>query len=542
MVKIKRALISVSDKSGIESLAKTLNEFGVEILSTGGTAKKIKGLGIPVKDVSEYTGFPEMMDGRVKTLHPKIHGGLLALRGEKSHMDQARKHSIEMIDMVVVNLYPFEKTIAKPNVTLEEAIENIDIGGPSMLRSAAKNHKSVAIVTNPASYPDIITELKENEGSLSESTLKGLAVEVFRRTSEYDNAIYQYLANHPDIFADILPRVEAASSASARFPESMNLVFKKAQGLRYGENPHQKAAFYKDLSSGESGISNAKQLQGKELSFNNILDLNAAIEIVKDFTEPAASVIKHTNPCGAAVADSLSKAYVDALDCDCLSAFGSIVGFNGVVNRKLAETVCKNADFVECIIAPSYDGEAMEIFSKKKNLRLLEVPGFKRTSEKEMDPRFRGDDREMDYKKVVGGLLVQDMDSCFRRNDRVVTKKKPTKEEIKSLLFAWTIVKHVKSNAIVLCQGRKTVGIGAGQMSRVDSVIIACRKAGDRVRGSLLASDAFFSKPDAIEAAHKAGIKAIIQPGGSKNDQAIIESCDKHGISMVFTGVRHFKH
>lgn len=533
MVKIKRALISVSDKSGIENLVKTLDGFGVEILSTGGTAKKIKDLGIPVKDVSEYTGFPEMMDGRVKTLHPKIHGGLLALRDNESHMGQAREHSIEMIDMVVVNLYPFEKTVAKPDVTLEEAIENIDIGGPSMLRSAAKNHRSVAIVTNPESYPVIIAELKKNKGSLSGSTLKGLAVEVFRRTSEYDNAIYRYLANHPGLLADILPRMEAASSAKEGFPESMNLLFKKAQDLRYGENPHQKAAFYKDPSSGEPGISNAKQLQGKELSFNNILDLNAAIEIVKDFTEPAASVIKHTNPCGAAVADSLPKAYVDALDCDRLSAFGSIVGFNGAVDGKLAEAVMKNADFVECIIAPSFDGEAREIFSNKKNLRLLEVPGFKKTGK-----------NELDYKKVVGGLLVQDMDlKVLNESDlKTVTKKKPTKEEIKSLLFAWIIVKHVKSNAIVLCQGTKTVGIGAGQMSRVDSVIIACRKAGDRVRGSLLASDAFFPKPDAIEAAHKAGIKAIIQPGGSKGDEAIIEACDKYGISMVFTGARHFKH
>ncbi len=513
MVRIKRALVSVSDKKGIEDLAKTLNKFGVEILSTGGTAKKIKDLGIPVKDVSDYTGFPEMMNGRVKTLHPKIHGGLLALRENKEHMDVAKKHDIGMIDMVVVNLYPFEKTVAKPEVTLEEAIENIDIGGPSMLRSAAKNNRAVAVVTNPSKYPDIIKELKENEGSLSEKTLKDLAIEVFRRTAEYDEAIYNYL--------------------SATGDGNLNLTFKKAQDLRYGENPHQKAAFYKDPSANEAGICNARQLQGKELSFNNIIDLNAAIEIVKDFDKPAASVIKHTNPCGAAIADSLSQAYLDALECDRLSAFGSIVGFNGKVDKNLAETVMREADFVECIIAPSIDAAAREIFSRKKNLRLLEVPGFKKTGTSERD-----------YKKVVGGLLVQDMDlKVIKENDlKVVTKKAPSKDEIKSLLFGWKIVKHVKSNAIVLSRGTKTVGVGAGQMSRVDSVIIACRKAGEKTRGATLASDAFFPKPDAIDQAHKAGIKAIIQPGGSKGDGEIISACDKYGISMVFTGIRHFKH
>ena len=516
MVKIKRALISVSDKAGIEDLAKVLNEFKIQILSTGGTAKKIKALGIPVKDVSEYTGFPEMMNGRVKTLHPKIHGGLLALREDSSHMSEAKKQGIEMIDMVVVNLYPFEKTVAKEGVSVEEAIENIDIGGPSMLRSAAKNHKSVAVITNPAKYPDIIKELKENNGSLSEETIKGLAIEVFKRTSEYDSAIYSYLSQN-----------------SHKPTESLTLSFEKVQDLRYGENPHQKAHFYKDPSAQEAGVCCARQLQGKELSFNNIIDLNAAIEIVKDFEKPAASVIKHTNPCGAAVAESLSQAYLDALECDRLSAFGSIVGFNGKVDKKLAEALMKEADFVECIIAPSFDDGAKEIFSQKKNLRLLEVPGFKKTSE-----------RESDYKKVVGGLLVQDMDLKIIKEDdlKVVTKKSPSKQEIDSLLFGWRIVKHVKSNAIVLCQGTKTVGIGAGQMSRVDSVIIASRKAKDKTHGATLASDAFFPKPDAIEQAHQAGIVAIIQPGGSKGDEEIIDACNKYGISMVFTGFRHFKH
>lgn len=516
MLKIRRALISVSDKTGIEDLVKTLNSFGVEILSTGGTAKKIKDLGIAVKDVSEYTGFPEMMNGRVKTLHPKIHGGLLALRDNPEHMNQAEKHKIEMIDMVVVNLYPFEKTVAKKGVRLEEAIENIDIGGPSMLRSAAKNYKSVAVITNPDTYADIIGELKENNGSLKDETLKNLSVEVFRRTAEYDSAIYTYLNHKPKEFA-----------------ETLNLKFEKAQDLRYGENPHQKAAFYKDPAAQEAGVCNAKQLQGKELSFNNIIDLNAAIEIVKEFDAPAVSIIKHTNPCGAASSDSLAQAYLDALECDRLSAFGSIVGFNGRVDKTLAETVMKEADFVECIIAPSFDSKALHIFSRKKNLRILEVPNFKKTSAKEKD-----------YKKVVGGLLVQDMDvRTVEKGDlEVMTKKVPTKDEIEGLLFGWKIVKHVKSNSIVLSQGTKTVGIGAGQMSRVDSVIIACRKAGKKTKGASLASDAFFPKPDAIEQAHQAGITAIIQPGGSKADNEIIQACNKYGISMVFTGMRHFKH
>ena len=516
MVKVKRALISLSDKTGIEDLVKVLNEFGVEILSTGGTARKIKELGISVKDVSEYTGFPEMMNGRVKTLHPKIHGGLLALRDDQTHMNEAREHGIEMIDMVVVNLYPFEKTIAKEGVELDEAIENIDIGGPSMLRSAAKNYKSVAVVTNPDSYPEIIKELKENNGSLSEKTLKELSTEVFARTAEYDKVIYDYL-----------------SGASKETTGRLKLAFEKVQDLRYGENPHQQAAFYKDPSAQESGICNARQLQGKALSFNNIIDLNAAIEIVKEFDQPAASVIKHTNPCGAATADTLAQAYLDALDCDRLSAFGSIVGFNGRVDKGLAEVLMREADFVECVIAPGFDDAAKGIFSSKKNLRLLEVPDFKKTSAKEQD-----------YKKVVGGLLIQDMDlkTVEAIELKPVTKTVPTKDQIRSLLFGWKIVKHVRSNAIVLCQGTKTVGIGAGQMSRVDSVFTASRKAGEKRRGAVLASDAFFPKPDAIQQAHASEVAAIIQPGGSKGDEEIIRACNKYGISMVFTGMRHFKH
>jgi phosphoribosylaminoimidazolecarboxamide formyltransferase / IMP cyclohydrolase len=523
MLKIKRALISVSDKSGLEDLVKTLNGFGVELLSTGGTAKIIKNLGIPVKDVSDYTGFPEMMGGRVKTLHPKIHGGLLALRTNKEHMEEAEKHNIQMIDMVVVNLYPFEKTVSKKGVELEEAIENIDIGGPSMLRSAAKNYESVAVVTSSSQYKELIEELKVNDGALSKTTLKRLATNVFKRTSEYDGAIYRYL----------LENAGGTSSAST-LPDILNLSYEKVQDLRYGENPHQKGAFYRDLLSEYDGLCGIKQLHGKELSFNNIMDLNAALGIVKEFNKPAACIIKHTNPCGVAISTSLSKAYLDALDCDRLSAFGSIVGFNGNVDMELAETIMKEADFVECIIAPSFDKEAVKIFAKKKNIRLLEMP--------ELKQKYIG--LERDYKKVAGGLLVQDADmKVIEEKDlELVTKMRPSKEEVESLLFAWKVVKHVKSNAIVLCNGTKTVGIGAGQMSRVDSVIIACRKAGTRTKGSVLASDAFFPKKDSIEEAHKSGIKAIIQPGGSIKDKEVIEACDQFNIPMVLTKGRCFKH
>lgn len=518
-MKIQRALISVSDKTGLEDIVRTLHGFGVEIISTGGTAKKIREMNIPCKDVSEYTGFPEMMDGRVKTLHPKIHGGLLALRDDPSHMDQAKKNGIGMIDMIIVNLYPFEKTISKEGVTLHEAIENIDIGGPSMLRSAAKNYKSVAVITNPGRYGSIIEELKENKGSLREETLKGLAVEVFERTSAYDGAIFEYLKGLDE-------------GPFPALPGRINLSFKKAQDLRYGENPHQKAAFYTDIDIKDSGIANAKQLQGKELSFNNILDLNAAYEIVKEFDAPAAGIIKHTNPCGAASAETLSEAYIAALDCDRLSAFGSIVGLNREVDQNLAEILIKEADFVECIIAPGYDKKALHALSVKKNMRIILAPGIVKTK------------RQYDYKKVTGGILVQEMDlaDVSIKDLKAVTQKKPSEAEIKSLYFGWKIVKHTRSNAIVLSQGTKTVGIGAGQMSRVDSVIIAVRKAGKSSRGSTLASDAFFPKADSISAAHEAGVTSIIQPGGSIKDNEVIGACDKFGISMVFTGMRHFKH
>jgi phosphoribosylaminoimidazolecarboxamide formyltransferase/IMP cyclohydrolase len=517
MRKIRRALISVSDKAGLEELVKVLNEFKVEILSTGGTAKLIAGMGIPVKSVSDHTGFPEMLDGRVKTLHPKIHGGLLAIRDKKEHMEQIKKHDIGLIDMVVVNLYPFEKTVAQPGVKLEEAIENIDIGGPSMLRSAAKNSKDVAVVCNPDRYKDVIEELRKNDGAISDELHLRLGVEVFEKTSKYDAAIYNYLKKQTAI--------------EEGFPDILELKFEKAQELRYGENPHQKASFYKDKNVSAVGISNARQLHGKELSFNNIIDLDAALEIVKEFKEPAASVIKHTNPCGAATNKTLADAYSDALDCDKISAFGSIVGLNREVDFKTAEAII-NAGFTECIIAPSYEKKALDILTAKKNLRLIEVGELK------------GIEKDYDLKKVVGGLLMQDRDIFHieEKDLKVVTKKRPTKEEIASLLFGWKIVKHVRSNAIVLSQATKTVGIGAGQMSRVDSMVIAIMKSKGLSKGATCASDAFFPKEDAIEEAKRAGITSIIQPGGSIRDEDVIKACDDAGISMVLTGVRHFKH
>ncbi len=521
MRKVKKALISVSDKSGLEEFAKGLDELGVEILSTGGTAKLISGLGIKVRSVSDYTGFPEMLNGRVKTLHPKIHGGLLSLRENKDHMEQVKKHNIELIDMVVVNLYPFEKTVAKEGVKQEEAIENIDIGGPSMLRSAAKNFKDVVIVCNPDRYKDVLGELKKNNGSIPDKLHFELGVEVFDKTSKYDTAIYNYLKT----------QLDGGKGRDEAFPDDLNLNFGKVQSLRYGENPHQKAAFYKDKNVNVIGITSARQLHGKELSFNNIIDLDAALEIVKQFKEPAASVIKHTNPCGAAQADTLDKAYIDALDCDRMSAFGSVVGLNRKVNKAAAQAIL-SADFTECIIAPEYDNDALELLKQKKNLRLIEAG------------RLKGVEKDYDLKKVVGGVLIQDRDvlEISEKDLKVATKKKPTQDELKSLLFGWKIVKHVRSNAIVLCNGTKTIGVGAGQMSRVDSMIIAIRKSNGRCKGATCASDAFFPKEDAIQEAKKAGITSIVQPGGSIRDEHVIKACDEAGISMVFTGARHFKH
>jgi phosphoribosylaminoimidazolecarboxamide formyltransferase/IMP cyclohydrolase len=520
MVKINRALISLSDKTGLLDLVKTLSKFGVEILSTGGTAKALRENNITVTEVSDYTGFPEMLDGRVKTLHPKIHGGLLALRDNPDHMQKLKDHNIGLIDMVVVNLYPFQEVIKKPGVSLAEAIENIDIGGPSMLRSAAKNNRSVAVVSSPGFYPGIIEELNKNNGSLSEETLFRLAVEVFKLTSRYDEAICAYLSRYLE--SDI-------KDDSRQLPEDLLLSFEKMQDLRYGENPHQKAAFYKEKGRSK-GLINLRQLQGKELSFNNILDLNAALELVKEFSNPAAVIVKHNNPCGVAQDTTLEKAFIAAWRCDPLSAFGGIVAFNRKLDVKAAGAVVKSG-FLECIIAPGFDKEAAGLFRDKKSLRLLEVDDI-------------GPVDEPEFKRVSGGLLLQDKDLRVldTNNLKVVTKKKPTKKELESMIFGWKVAKHVKSNAIVLTRGTKTVGIGAGQMSRVDSVMIARKKAGKLSLSSCLSSDAFFPKEDAVIEAVKAGVKAIIQPGGSIADTEIIKACNKHKVSMVFTGIRHFRH
>jgi phosphoribosylaminoimidazolecarboxamide formyltransferase / IMP cyclohydrolase len=518
MIKVKRALISVSDKAGLVDFARQLREFGVEILSTGGTAKLLRENNIQVKEVSEYTGFPEMLDGRVKTLHPKIHGGLLAVRDDTKHMQSLKEHDIGLIDMVVVNLYPFEKTTQKADVTIEEAIENIDIGGPSMLRSAAKNHKGVAVISDPGYYNLVIQELKKNNGSISQELMRELAIDVFARTSRYDNAIHNYLNNYFKPGAD-----------SEGLPRELSLSFEKIQDLRYGENPHQKAAFYKEKGKAK-GLINLKQLQGKELSFNNILDLNSAWELVREFSDPAAVIVKHNNPCGVAEDEALDKAFAAAHKCDPLSAFGGIVALNRKMDLKTAKIIAKSG-FLECIIAPGYDEGVRDLFKDKKNLRLLELFDTQPIDEPEL-------------KRVSGGLLLQgkNLATLDMNNLKVVTKKKPSKKELESLVFGWKVAKHVKSNAIVLTQKTKTVGIGAGQMSRVDSVKIAKFKSGKLSKNSCLASDAFFPKADAVIEAAKSGVKAVIQPGGSISDVEIIKACDKYKIAMVFTGIRHFKH
>lgn len=518
MVKVKRALISVSDKTVIVDLAQALKEFKVEIISTGGTARLLKESGIDAIEISDYTGFPEMMDGRVKTLHPKVHGGLLSLRDNQDHMNQAKKHGIGLIDMVVVNLYPFEKTIANPDVQLHEAIENIDIGGPSMLRSAAKNYQSVAVVSDPQDYSNIINELRETQGCIKDETLKELGIKVFKLTSGYDDAIYNFLS-----------KKELQEKEAIGFSKSINLEFDKVQDLRYGENSHQKAAFYK-FKGVPYALAAAKQLHGKELSYNNILDLNTAYEVPRDFSDPTAVFIKHTNPCGVASSSTLAQACSDAWKCDSLSAFGGIVGTNRKIDAETAK-ILADCGFLECILAPGYESEALEILKQKKNIRLMELA--------------KDDINEtVNFTKVAGGLLMQDKDNNFASEEelKIATKRKPAIDEMKSLLFGDKVCKHVKSNAIVLTRGTRTVGIGAGQMSRVDSTIISIRKAAGQAKGSCLASDAFFPKADAIQTAADAGITAIIQPGGSISDEEIIKEADKAGIAMVLTGIRHFKH
>lgn len=518
-IAIRRALISVSDKTGLAEFAAELHRTGVEILSTGGTLKLLNKNGIPAKAVDAYTGFPEMLDGRVKTLHPKIHGGLLFRRDLEKHRAEAQKHGIQPIDLVVVNLYPFEKVTQNPDVDLEEAIENIDIGGPSMLRSAAKNADAVTVVCDPADYAAVLTEMKKNQGAVSGELRRKLARKVFARTSAYDQAIAQFLASK-----------ESAAEGQETLPSKWALSYGKIQDLRYGENPHQRAAFY-----GAPGGTAYEQLHGKELSFNNLLDIDAAVNIVDEFPDPAVCVVKHNNPCGIAQDADLSKALKLAIDCDSMSAFGGIIGLNRPCDQKTAEIALEQLKFFEVFVAPSYEPAALKLLQERKNLRIIATGQV--------------NDQAFDLRLMRNGLLLQDKDPSLRKrfselkkNLKIVTKKKPSEADVEALLFAWICVKTVKSNAIVITQGKQTVGIGAGQMSRVDAVFMACHKAGARSQGGFLASDAFFPMPDSIEEAHAHNIRAIIQPGGSIKDQDVIDACDRHGLAMVFTGQRHFRH
>ena len=520
MNKINRVIISVSDKEGISSFAKGLEEFDVEILSTGGTAKQLRDAGVSVMDISEYTGSPEILDGRVKTLHPKIYGGVLALRDNETHLQQMQDNGMQPIDMIIVNLYPFEEVIKKENVDLMEAIENIDIGGPTMLRAAAKNYQYVTLVTHPEDYEDLLKELKKNNGSISAETNFKLAVKAFSYVARYDAAISNFLGA-------IDPNGE-----KTKFPPSLTIHMDKKMKLRYGENPHQEGSFYVQSGFEEPCISNSTQLQGKELSLNNIYDTDAALEAVKDFTETACVVVKHNNPCGVATDESVVEAFLKAKACDPVSSFGGIVAFNREVDEATASELA--AMFLEVVIAPGYSERALELLSDKKNLRVMKTPELPLEAA-----------AGLDFKKVIGGALIQDRDTGINQDFddmKVLTKRKPTDEELNALKFGWKVCKHVKSNAIVFAREGQTVGIGAGQMSRVDSVKIATIKAELPTKGATLASDAFFPFRDGIDEAAKAGITAIVQPGGSIRDQDIIDACDEHGIAMVFTGFRHFKH
>ncbi|HXM24261.1 MAG TPA: bifunctional phosphoribosylaminoimidazolecarboxamide formyltransferase/IMP cyclohydrolase [Terriglobales bacterium] len=516
--KIQRAILSVTDKTGLVQFARQLSGLGVELISTGGTAKLLRDSGITVKDISELTGFPEMLDGRVKTLHPKVHGGILHRRENPAHRTAVAEHGILPIDMVVVNLYAFEKTAAKPNVHFDELIENIDIGGPSMIRSAAKNFHDVAVVTSPADYDQIAEELAKSGGELSSATRWRLAQKAFATTAAYDSAI-----------ASTLERVNANGRFEfhdeVSFPQTLRLSFSKVMDLRYGENPHQKAAMYSDGSG--KGVANGRQIQGKELSCNNIVDLEAAWDLAQEFEGPVCAIIKHTNPAGTATGKTLVEAYKKALECDPVSAFGGVIGVNRPVDGAAAEEMAKL--FLEVIAAPVFDEAAKAKFASKKNLRLVEIT----------DAR-----QKWVLKNVSGGILLQDADvrPLAESDLKVVSKRQPTAEEERALLFAWKVCKHVKSNAIVYARDGQTVGVGAGQMSRVDSCKIGAMKAVLALKGTVAASDAFFPFPDGVEEIAKAGGTAIIQPGGSVRDPEVIEAADRLGLAMIFTGVRHFRH
>ena len=520
MKKIQRAIISVTDKTGILEFAKELAKMGVEIISTGGTAELLKKGGVTVIPISSYTGFPEMLDGRVKTLHPKIHGGILAIRDNSGHAKQMENYGILPIDMVVVNLYAFEKAVEKGS-TLDEAIENMDIGGPTMIRAAAKNFRYVASVTDPADYSSIIEEMKKENGAISLDTRFNLAKKVFELTSGYDSAISDYLSGAAE-----------KPPGPDEFPDIFTARFRKIQNLRYGENPHQKAAFYGAVPPAPSTIATAVKHHGKELSYNNILDLSSAVTLTREFHESACVIIKHNNPCGVAMSkEGLLKAYLLALECDAKSAFGGIVGFNEQVTEEVAELMSEV--FLEAVIAPGYETDALGILKEKKNLRIVEVG--KKTEK--YSP--------YDIKTVSGGVLVQTPDRESASDLKTVTQREPADEELEDLLFAWNVCKHVKSNAIILAKGTRTIGIGAGQMSRIDSTRIAVMKAKDTglpVKGAVLSSDAFFPFRDNVDMAAEAGITAIIQPGGSIRDEDVIKAANEHNIAMVFTGIRHFRH
>ena len=508
----KRAIVSVYDKTGIADFCSELPDLGYEILSSGGTAKHLKENNIPVTKISDFTGFPEMLDGRVKTLHPKIHGGILADRGKAEHLRQIEKQEMAPIDIVVVNLYPFEETVKK-DAPLEEVIENIDIGGPTLIRSAAKNHAHVLVVVDPEDYSKVLEDLRG--GEVSAKTKQSLALKAFEHTAQYDSIINTHLRG--EFGGEFLSK-------------NLNLTFRKAQVLRYGENPNQDAAFYKDIFQKETCVASAKQLHGKELSYNNIMDTDAAFELVKEFKEPAAAIIKHTNPCGCATRESMSEAYAAALECDPMSAFGSVVALNRECDKATAELMKDN--FIEVVICPKFDEGALAVLKEKKSIRLLET-GEITSSEDGYAVR-----------KVVGGALVQTRRSpnTTKESLNVVTKRSPNEKEFEDMLFAWKVIEHVKSNAILFVKDKATVGVGAGQMSRIDSCKIAARKAGERSKGAVMASDAFFPFRDGIDAAAEAGITAVIQPGGSKRDQEVIDACNENSIAMAFTGMRVFKH
>jgi len=515
MSKVRRALLSVSDKAGLAEFAKELAGLGVELISTGGTAKALKDAGLKVMDVSEYTGFPEMLDGRLKTLHPKVHGGLLAKRDNPSHMEDIKKHGIGLIDMVVVNLYPFEQTVSKPGVTFEECIENIDIGGPTMLRSASKNFESVAVVVDTGDYGCIVEELKKNNAELSGKTRLALAKKVFQHTSRYDTLIADYLEG---------------LSPEEGMPKTLTLSYRLGQKLRYGENPHQSAAFYEERTDGLS-LAKAKIIQGKEMSFNNYYDTHSAMMLALEFEKPGCAIIKHNNPCGAAVGTDSAEAYMKAFKTDPVSAFGGVLAFNTEVTEGAAAEITKI--FVEVVIAPSFSAGALKVFSAKPNIRVLELAEM-------LAKPLKG----FDIKKIAGGILRQDWD--LKRVDvralKAATKRPPTPDELDGLDFGWRVVKHVKSNAIVYAAKDRTLGIGIGQTSRVFSARIGAIAAQEPLQGSVVASDGFFPFRDGIDEIHKAGVTAVIQPGGSVKDDEVIAACDEHNMAMLITGARHFKH